>query len=239
MEKCHRYVLNLAPHLIKNKNAFKTNDKSAIESELNTILYKIDEIVHHTHDIDTLTRSIYDQDYPLSEVFREFYHIIIAYMNEPICRTGEREFINIFRTYLCSKGAKNLTILYHFIANIGIVKLGCTRLYLVDKSKSGKEAEIISSGEFLMQNILSTSYRLSKSKVEECIRAKYKKIGLSNILIARTLLSISRDFRSHVQKFCPIIYKNWTTQSKYQHEQFEKWLDKLIDVIDDVSQNLK
>lgn len=53
-------------------------------------------------------------------------------------------------------------------------------------------------------------------------------------LVARTLLSISKDFRERVQDFCPIIYKNWTIQSKNKHEQFEKWLETLIDDVDDV-----
>lgn len=69
--------------------------------------------------------------------------------------------------------------------------------------------------------IIIISYRLSKSEVKKCIYQKYKEIGLSNLLVARTLLSISKDFRERVQDFCPIIYKNLTIQSKNKHEQFE------------------
>lgn len=75
MEKCHRHVVALVPYLIKNKKAFMYNNKSEIENELKNILQKIDDIVYNTHNIDTLTKSIYDKDYPLSEIFREFLNI--------------------------------------------------------------------------------------------------------------------------------------------------------------------
>ena len=139
MEKCHRYVAALAPYLIKNKKAFTTNNKQEIISELRTILQKIDEIVYNIHDVNTLTKSIYDKDYPLSEVFREFYYIVMTYLSKDFCKKGDRDYANLFRTYLCEKGARNLTQLYHFIANIGIIKLGCTRIYLVDKTKKANK----------------------------------------------------------------------------------------------------
>lgn len=239
MDKCHRHVVALAPYLIKNKKAFMSNDKPAIENELKSILQKIDEIVYETHNVNTLTKSIYDKDYPLSEVFREFYYIIIAYLTESICRKGDRDYANIFRTYLCEKGAKNLTQLYHFVANIGIIKLGCTRIYLVDKSKKGEQVDIISDEEFLMQHVLNTSYRISKSEVQKCIKAHYKKTGLSNLLIGRTLLYISRLFRGSIKDFCPIIYKNWSIKAKKQHEEFEKWLDDFIHDVDDLIHELR
>jgi hypothetical protein len=53
-------------------------------------------------------------------------------------------------------------------------------------------------------------------------------------LIARLLLSISKDFRSNVGDFCPIIYKNWSATSKAHHQQFEKYLGELISIIDSV-----
>ncbi len=239
MEKCHRHVVALAPYLIKNKKAFMYNNKSEIENELKSILQKIDDIVYNTHNIDALTKSIYDKDYPLSEILREFYYIIMAYLTESICKKGDRDYANIFRTYLCEKGAKNLTHLYHFVANIGIIKLGCTRIYLVDKSKKGKQVDIISDDVFFMQNILNTTYRISKSEVEKCIKVHYKKTGLSNLLIGRTLLYISRLFRGSIKDFCPIIYKNWSTQSKQYHEQFEKWLDDFISDLDDLIYKLQ
>jgi hypothetical protein len=234
MDKCHRHVVAIAPYLIKNKKAFMSNDKSAIKIELKTILQKIDDIVCNTHNIDTLTKSIYDKDYPLSEVFREFYYIIMAYLTEPICHKGDRDYANIFRTYLCEKSAKNLTHLYHFIANIGIIKLGCTRIYLVDKSKKGQQVDIISDEIFLMQHVLNTSYRISKSEVEKCIKTHYKKTDLGNLLIGRTLLYISRIFRNGIKDLCPIIYKNWSFKAKKQHEEFEKWLDNFISDLDNL-----
>jgi hypothetical protein len=234
MDKCHRYVVALAPYLIKNKRAFMSNNKTEIENELRTILQKIDNIVYNTHDVKTLTTSIYDKDYPLSEVFREFYYIVMTYLTKDFCKKGDKDFANIFRTYLCEKGARNLTQLYHFIANIGIIKLGCTRIYLVDKTKRGQQVNIISDDEFLLQHVLNTSYRISKSEVQKCIRSHYKKAGISNLLIGRTLLYISKLFRSSVKDFCPIIYKNWSIQAKKQHEQFENWLDAFIHDVDDL-----
>lgn len=234
MDKCHQYVSNLAPYLIKNKRAFTTNNKPEIENELRNILQKIDNIVYNTHDVNTLTKSIYDKDYPLSEVFREFYYIVMTYLTKDFCKRGDKDYANIFRTYLCEKGARNLTQLYHFIANIGIIKLGCTRIYLVDKTQKGKQVNIITNDEFLLQHVLNTSYRISKSEVKKCIKTHYKKTGLSNLLIGRTLLSISKDFRSSVKDFCPIIYKNWSIKAKKQHEEFEKWLSDFIYDLDDL-----
>jgi hypothetical protein len=232
MNKCHNHVLKLAPHLIENKVAFERNDKRAIEMELRTIFHRIDTLVYNTHTIDALTQSINDKDFPLADVVREFYFIVHAYLSEKICRAGDRDFSNIIRTYLCEKGARNLVQLYHFIANVAIIKLGCTRIYMVDKSKKGQEPHIITDNEFLLQHVLNTSYRLSKSKIEKCIETEYKNSGLSNLLIARILLTISRDFRSSIKDFCPIIYKNWPISAKYQHEEFEKWLNKLIGILD-------
>lgn len=239
MDKCHQYVVALAPYLIKNKRPFMTNNKPEIENELRNILQKIDNIVYNTHDVDTLTKSIHDKDYPLSEVFREFYYIVMTYLTKDFCKKGERVYANIFRTYLCEKGARNLTHLYHFIANIGIIKLGCTRIYLVDKTQKGRQISIITNDEFLLQHVLNTSYRISKSEVQKCIKTQYKKTGLSNLLIGRTLLYISRLFRSSVDDFCPIIYKNWSVKAKKQHEEFEKWLNEFIENVDDLIHELK
>jgi hypothetical protein len=100
-----------------------------------------------------------------------------------------------------------------------LILAGCTRIYLVDKSKKGSDVEIISDSNFLKNT--------------------YKNTGLSNLLIARTLLSIGKKFRSNISKFCPIIYKNWSENCKRQHEQFEKELNEFIHILDDViNQNL-
>ena len=232
MDKCHNHVVKLAPHLIQNKVAFENNNKHEIEQELRNILHRIDNIVYNTHTVEELTNSISNPHFPLSEVFKEFYFIIHAYLSEKICRKGDRDFSNIIRTYLCEKGARNLTQLYHFIANIAIVKLGCTKIYLIDKTKKGQPVEIISNDEFLLQHVLNVSFRISKSNVEKCITERYKAIGTSNLLVARTLLSISRDFRKSIKDFCPIIYKNWSIKAKQQHEEFENWLNKLIHLVD-------
>ena len=240
MEKCHQHVVKSAPYLIKNKHAFEINNKPEIIQELNIILQKINDIVYNTHSIDALTKSIHDTNFPLSEVFRDFYQIITNYLTLPMCRQGDRDFANLFRNYLCEAGANKLVHLYHFIANIGLIKLGCTRIYLVDKSKKGQPLQnVISDDEFLMQHVLDPSYQISKSNVENCIRKKYSKTDLGNILIGRTLLSISRDFRKSIQDVCPKIYKNWSPRSKESHEKFEQWLGKLIHDVDLIINTLR
>jgi thiaminase len=67
---------------------------------------------------------------------------------------------------------------------------------------------------------------------KECLKNTYKNTGLSNLLIARTLLSIGKKFRSNISKFCPIIYKNWSENCKRQ--QFEKELNEFIHILDEV-----
>ncbi len=49
------------------------------------------------------------------------------------------------------------------------------------------------------------------------------------------LLSISKDFRTTIEDFCPVTYNSWTAQSKLQHETFEKYLGELIALIDRVT----
>ena len=233
MEDCHKHAAIIGTYLIENKQAFRTNDKKEIEKELYNILKRIDDIIYHEYkNIDILKHAIHDPHFPLASVLKEFYMLINLYMYEPMCIKNERVYANIFREYLCNKGAKNLTILYHFIANIGIIMAGCTRIYLVDKNKKGEIPSIISDNTFFLQHINDTSYRVSKSNVKECIKTTFKSIGLGNILMAQTLLNISQDFRNHINKFCPIIYKNWSKKSKVAHQKFENEMQELINIID-------
>ena len=103
---------------------------------------------------------------------------------------------------------------------------------LTDKNKKGEIPSIISDNTFFLQHINDTSYRVSKSNVKECIKTTFKSIGLGNILMAQTLLNISQDFRNHINKFCPIIYKNWSKKSKVAHQKFENEMQELINIID-------
>jgi hypothetical protein len=238
MEECHKHVVLLAPRLIENQSAFENHDKKAIKEELHNIIDRIQHLIHNTNTIVDLKKVI-NAKFPIAEIFREFYYVIHSYLVEPVCRKGDRDYANIIRKYLCANGAKNLVTLYHFIANIGIIEAGCTRIYLVDKTKKNTPVDIISDENIFIQNITNPSFRISKKAVKECIQhVAIKDMGLDKLLIARLLLSISKDFRTRVSYFCPIIYKNWTATSKAraaQHEQFEKYLGELISIIDSVT----
>jgi hypothetical protein len=232
MDKCHVYVAQLAAQLIRNKYAFAHNDKNAIIQELNDIIHRIQDVIHTTNNVTHL-RKIIDTNVPISDLFREFYYVIHTYLSHPLCKKGDRDFANTFRTYLCSDGAHNLVELYHFMANIGIIEAGCTRIYLVDKSKSGTTPNIINDENIFLQNILNPAFRISKSAVMECVRSAATK-DVKKLMIARVLLDISRRFRTTIEDFCPKLYKNWTAASKTQHAQFEKYLGDLVDIIDHV-----
>jgi hypothetical protein len=232
MDKCHVYIAQLAPQLIRNKHAFAHNDKNAIIQELNDIIHRIQDIIHTTNNVTHL-RKIIDTDIPISDLFREFYYVIHTYLSHPLCAKGDRDFANIFRTYLCSNGARNLVELYHFMANVGIIEAGCTRIYLVDKSKTGTTPNIIKDENVFLQNILNPAFRISKSAVTECVRTVATK-NVKKLMIARALLDISRRYRTTIEDFCPKIYKNWTSRAKAQHEKFEEYLGELIDIIDHV-----
>ncbi len=240
MDKCHKHVALLAPRLIQNKSAFENNDKKEIKRELHNIINRIQHIIYSTKNL----RHIIDTRFPISEIFREFYYIIYAYLVEPICKVGDRDYRNIIRDYLCEHGARNLVILYHFIANVGIIESGCTRIYLYDRTKkmatTSTETEsmstehIINDENTFVQNINNPLFRISKSEVKKCIERVATK-DINKLLIARTLLAISKDFRTTIEDFCPVIYNTWTTQSKLQHETFEKYLGELITTIDRVT----
>jgi hypothetical protein len=234
MDKCHKHVAKLAPRLIENQSAFENHDKDAIKKELYDIIDRVEHLIHNTTTIADL-KKIINAKFPIGEIFREFYYIIHAYLVQPICRKGDRDYTNIIRTYLCSNGAKNLVQLYHFIANIGIIEAGCTRIYLVDKTRKNTPVDIISDENIFIQNITNPSFRISKKAVKECIQhVAIKDSGLDKLLIARLLLSISKDFRTSVGDFCPIIYENWTDTSKAHHQQFEKYLSELMSIINSV-----
>jgi hypothetical protein len=238
MEECHKHVALLAPRLIRNKSAFENHDKDAIKRELHDIIDRIEHLIHNTTTIADL-KKIINAKFPIAEIFREFYYVIHAYLVQPVCRKGDRDYTNIIRNYLCENGAKNLVQLYHFIANIGIIEAGCTRIYLVDKTRKNTPVDIITDENIFLQNITNPSFRISKRAVKECIQhVTTKERGVDTLLIARTLLSISKDFRTRVSYFCPIIYKNWTAKSKAQHQQFEKYLSELISIIDNVTMTI-
>ena len=240
MQECHTKVAQIGERLIKNKNAFDTNNKSEIKRELNRIFNKIDDIVYKTQDgsLKDLHKEIDDKKFPLSIIFKEFYLVMDTYISESICRKGEREYATLIRKYLCKAGAEKLVEIYHFMANIAIIKLGCTRIYHVDKSNKGKSPHIITDDEFFLKNVNNKTYRISKSNVEECVIHNYKKIGLGNLQTARVLLAIARDFRQRTQRFCPHIYNNWKPKAKRQHKEFEEWMVKLMSFIDNVSNKL-
>lgn len=167
MNECHIYISQLAPQLIQNKHAFTHNDKDAIIQELNDIIHRIQHIIHTTNNVTSLKRLI-DTQIPISDIFREFYYVIHTYLSQPICKRGDRDFANIIRQYLCTNGARNLVDLYHFMANIGIIEAGCTRIYLVDKSMRGTTPNIITDENILLQNILNRTFRISKSAARCC-----------------------------------------------------------------------
>lgn len=236
MEECHGYVAIVAPHLIQNKHAFESNDMEAIQAELRLVLSKIDRVVHRNYDLKSLVKAVHeDRDFPLSDIFREFYTLVMTYLSDPRCiGHDERVYANIIRSYLCDKGARNLAILYHFIANIGLIMAGCTRIYLVDKTNRGKHIDIITDPEFFLAHIHDPVYRVSKSRVKECLETTRQRTGLSDLLVARSLISISRSFRRSIAKTCPIIYENWSELSKHRHEQFETELAEFTRILDEV-----
>ncbi len=150
-------------------------------------------------------RNIIDARFPVSEIFREFYYIIYAYLVEPVCQTGDRGYGNIIKKYLCTNGAKNLVVLYHFIANVGIIESGCTRIYLYDRTKkittdtteiepieSETPAHIISDENTFVQNINNPSFRISKREVKKCVERIATK-DINKLLIARTLLHTENE----------------------------------------------
>jgi hypothetical protein len=98
MKECHELVAILAPHLIKNKNAFDNNDKKAIVNELNLVLKRIDSIVYAKYNYKNLVKIINDEhDFPLQNIFREFYTMTMLYLSDPRCiNNNERIFANIF-----------------------------------------------------------------------------------------------------------------------------------------------
>jgi hypothetical protein len=237
MNDCHIYIAQLAPQLIQNKHAFTHNDKDAIIQELNDIIHQIQHVIHTTNTVASL-KHIIDAQIPISDIFREFYYVIHTYLSYPICKRGDRDFANIFREYLCADSADNLVDLYHFMANIGIIEAGCTRIYLVDKSQSGTSPNIITDENIFLQNILNPAFRISKSAVMECIRNAATK-DVRKLNIARALLDISHRFRITIKDFCPKIYKNWTPQAKAQHAKFEEYLSELVNMIDHVLAELR
>ena len=137
MAECNKFVLLSSTHLIDNRNAFRTNDSAKIKDELLKMIQTIDNIIHRKYGrVQDFYSDIYDNH--LSELLHEFINIALIYLRHRSCIKGDSSFINIFRDYLCAYNCKNLNILYHYLANAGVIMSGCTRIYLNDSTLKGR-----------------------------------------------------------------------------------------------------
>lgn len=129
--------------------------------------------------------------------------------------------------------------LYHFVANVGIIMSGCSRIYFNNPGLKGTKPVVIRDPEFFLKNILNLSYRLSKSSIKTCIAKNYKEVGLRNLLAARALLNISINFRKEIKNICIKLYKNWVKPNIDKHTTFEIELQSIIDEIDIFIEKIK
>ena len=130
-KNCNKYVIMNCHYIIDNRTAFENNNTPLIKQELRNIMNKIDRIVNKRYiNITDLKNDVYNKNNPMIDMIKDFLFIITTYTNNHICKQGDREYVKIIRNYLCLNGCKNMNNLYHFIANVGIIMSGCSRIYI-------------------------------------------------------------------------------------------------------------
>lgn len=233
MAQCHELVALSSLYLIKNRVPFQTNDAKKIKIELHNVIKTMDGIIQHKYTtLKEFHSDIFDNVLP--EMIHEFITIVLAYLRNPLCIKGDSSFINIFRDYLCHRHCKQLNLLYHFVANAGIIMSGCTRIYLSDSSLKGKEPDIIEEPEFFLQQILNSKYRVSKSNIKACILSTFKKTGLRNLMVARALIEDAIQLRKETKNICKKVHDNWTEENKLKHVRFETELTGILEQLNTV-----
>lgn len=231
MAECHKFVLLSSTHLIDNRNAFRTNDSAKIKDELLKMIQTIDNIVHRKYGrVQDFYSDIYDNH--LSELLHEFINIALIYLRHRSCIKGDSSFINIFRDYLCAYNCKNLNILYHYLANAGVIMSGCTRIYLNDSTLKGTDPVIIDNPQFFLNEILNAKYRVSKTKVKTCIIETFQKTGVRHLRFARVMLEDAMLLRKETKNICKKVFDKWSNENKNKHEKFEKELAGIVEQLD-------
>lgn len=228
MAECHDFVVMLSVYLIRDRVPFKTNDKNNIQIELHNTIQTIDNIIHRKYK---RVKDFYVDigNHHIPELVHEFINIALAYLRHGPCIKGDSSFINIFRDYLCAQNCRNLNMLYHYLANAGIIMSGCTRIYLNDSSLKGTDPMIIDDPEFFLNEILNSKYRVSKTKVKTCIHETFQKTDARHLMLARALIEDAMRLRKETKNICKKVFNRWSTENKNKHEKFENDLQGIAD----------
>ena len=198
MNECHKLALNVLKHLYVDANPFLNNDEIKIKKELKKLNRQMDEILNKNYtNIDYIHQNIQT----ISNQITEYITILNVYLFNPLCRQRGQLFASILQEYLCKNNGQKLDLLYHLLANLGIILSGCIYIYVQDVSKSNKEPTFIDINEFL-QNLTNPKYRFSKSRVKNCIQTTYKEHGKQALTMARLLLIQSKQLRESITKYC-------------------------------------
>lgn len=231
MAECHKSIALSSVYLIRDRVPFETNDSVNIKIELRRIIKVVDQIVQRKY------RRVQDfysdmHNAQIQEWVHEFINMTLTYLREPLCVKGDLSFIDIFINYLCSYNCKKLNILYHYLANAGIIMSGCTRIYFNDSSLKGTEPTIIDDPEFFLRQIINAKYRVSKTRVKKCILETFQKTGVRHLMLARALIVDATRLRKETKNICKTMFDTWSTVDKNKHEKFESDLSGIVEQLD-------
>lgn len=230
MNECHSLAINILKNLYIDTEPFLNNDDVKIKKELKKITRQIDNIFDQRYiTIDYIKQNIQT----ISNKISEFTAILNLYLFNPLCKQRGQIFSSVLQEYLCKNNGQKLDMLYHLLANLGIILSGCIYIYIQDNTKSGKTPDFIPINKFL-SNLTNPKYRFSKTLVKNCIQTTYKENGNQSLNMARLLLIQSKQLRQSIVKYCPNFISQQCKSDKDKHIYFEQRLDDIISELNKV-----
>lgn len=231
MMECHKLAFSQLSLLTADATPFLIGDEKAIKIEIKKIQRQIQNIINETfNDVASAIERIPKVSQMLSEFFN-FFHI---YLSNNACKSRGLLFAGILQDFLCKQNDArpiNYNIIYHLMANYGLIMCGCLRLYQYNAGLKGQEPVIVPVTTALSQ-LRNPAYRFSKSSVRDCI--ENVSTSLPDLILARKLLVQSLTFRQKFSMVCPTKASLQTKQQKTEHEKFESNLIEIIRALDGV-----
>ena len=231
MEHCHQLAIRTLVHLNVNPEPFQNNDENGIKQELRNLIKQMDVIFRTQYtSINDIKKHI-----PLiANQVKEFETILLLYLFNDFCKQRGQLYASVLQQYLCKDNGKRINMLYHLLMNLGLIMSGCHHyMFKNDRHNKGKNLIFIDEATYL-QNLSSPEYRFSKTNVHQCIVDTYQAQGVTNLRMARVLLIQSLELRRNVQKFCPIVAKQWTKIELEQHLKFEQCIVNIVSELTNV-----
>lgn len=210
MEICHLQALTILRPFDIVSTPFLNCDVMRIKTELKRVNNMVREILNECFDdVPSAIQRIPES----SEKLSSFMNLVHHYGTN--CHREGRIFANILQGFLCEKINNDqitFSVIYHLLANYGLLMCNCLLLYVTDKSRKGHDPIDIPVIEAL-RNMTNANYRFSQNHITLCISKS--DTSLYDLKFARTLINQSLTMRRILfSKICPVYYNKVTKDPK-------------------------